>query len=459
MEGLATILVLLSMVGLILAITGIIKGSIKFLGIKDRKNSSYLLIASIILTVIGSLLLPVDNSTVALQTHVSQKEEVVVTSANKESAENERPTAINQTPDSDRETTDNKQVELSPTTTIKVEATKAASTKEVKSATETPITPTGTLKIHYIDVGQGASQLILTPNGKTMLIDAGNNDDEQRVVNYLKEQGVTKVDILIGTHPDADHVGGLDAVVDAFEMGSIYMPKVSSNTKTFESVLTSIANKNLKVTTAKAGIDLSLDEQISLKILAPINTYDDVNNMSAILKLTFGDTSFLFTGDAEVESENDLLDEGTLLKSDVLLVGHHGSNSSTSQSFLDAVNPNYAVIQVGKNSYGHPTSKILKRLTDKKIKIYRNDEQGTIIFATDGKKITASQTESKVTTTKPTVSEVPTTTPKSVEKSKQESVTYANCTAVRDAGKAPLYKGDAGYSTKLDRDKDGIACE
>lgn len=317
-------------------------------------------------------------------------------------------------------------------------------TPHIKEATS----ESGNLIVHYIDVGQGASQLILTPSGKTMLIDGGNNDDEGRVVNYLKKEGVKKVDVLIGTHPDADHIGGLDAVVDAFDIGYIYMPKVSSNTKTFESLLTSIANKNLKVSTAKAGIDIKLDEQLTVKMLAPVNTYNDKNNMSAVIKVTFGSNSFLFTGDAEAESEQDMVSSGTDLKADVLLVGHHGSNSSTSQSFLNAVNPKYAVIQVGDNNYGHPTDRILKRLTDKKIKIYRNDKQGNIIFTSNGKDITRS---SKSTT------EVETSIKK--EESQETSVYYKNCTAVREAGKAPLYKGDPGYSAKLDRDGDGIACE
>lgn len=468
MDDLGAILFLLSMFGMILAIIGIIKGSIKFLRIKGRKNSTFLLLAFIILFFIGGSLLNEDNSTVALQNNESQKEEAVVTSS------------VNEASDSDSvKTTNDKQVVVSPSTTSKEEPA-----KEEQKTTETPSTPTGILKVHYIDVGQGASQLILTPSGKTMLIDGGNNDDEQRVVNYLKEQGVKKVDILIGTHPDADHIGGLDAVVDAFEIGSIYMPKVSSNTKTFESLLTSIANKNLKVTTAKAGIDLKLDDQLTVNMIAPINTYDDVNDMSAVIKVTFGSNSFLFTGDAEAKSEKDLLANGANLKSDVLLVGHHGSNSSTSQSFLDAVNPKYAVIQVGQNSYGHPTSNILKRLTEKKIKIYRNDEQGNIVFTSDGKKIATSQSESKTTTsTTPTVTETPKATTKPVEKVKSESsstvqtkpktktpvgeapkeeltnVFYKNCTAVREAGADPIYEGDPGYSSKLDRDGDGVGCE
>ncbi len=205
MEGFSSILILVSMVGIILALIGVIKGSIKFLRIKGRKNSLFLLIAFFILFITGGLLFPVDNTTVALQTNATQKEEALVTSS------------VNETLDSDiAKASDNIPAVASPSATPKEEQVVG-----VQKAIETPTAPTGVLKVHYIDVGQGASQLVLTPNGKTMLIDGGNNDDEQLVVNYLKGQGVKRVDILIGTHPDADHIGGLDAVVDAFEIGSI----------------------------------------------------------------------------------------------------------------------------------------------------------------------------------------------------------------------------------------------
>ncbi|RUS44566.1 MBL fold metallo-hydrolase [Cohnella sp. AR92] len=256
--------------------------------------------------------------------------------------------------------------------------------------------PEGELKVHFIDVGQGASQLIIGPTGKTMLIDAGDNNMEKTVVGYLQYQKISKIDILIGTHPDADHIGGLDKVIDNFDIGKIYMPKVQSNTKTFESVLLSIQNKNLKVTTAKAGLTLDWEPGIDVKMIAPGKTYNDDNDMSAVVHLTFGQTSFLFTGDAEVKSEQDMISSGVDLKSDVLLVGHHGSKSSTSQKFLDKVNPTYAVIQVGKgNNYGHPTQEILKRLNDKGVKVYRNDEQGNIIFTSNGNDITVSNNPSK----------------------------------------------------------------
>lgn len=450
MENTAVVLILLSMLGIVFSILGVIKGNIKCLRIQSRKSSLYLLIASFIICIIGGALVPVDENAVG-PTNTSQQP------------------SLADTP----ETQDSK--DILPTGKTEEKNTEEVTEKDTEKVTEKvvenqqpPTQPNGKLVVHYIDVGQGASQLILTPSGKTMLIDAGNNDDEDRIVHYLKKQGVNKVDILIGTHPDADHIGGLDAVVDAFDIGSIYMPKVSSNTKTFESLLTSIANKKLKVTTAKAGISLELDDQVTVKMIAPVQIYDDKNNMSAVVKLTFGNNSFLFMGDAEVDSEQDMLSSGADLKADVLLVGHHGSNSSTSQSFLNAVQPQYAVIQVGDNNYGHPTDQILKRLTDYKIVVYRNDKQGNIIFTSNGQKITTSHNEWKAPETNTTVDTpkvqpsqptIKTETPIKKEESQETSVYYKNCTAVREAGKAPLYKGDPGYSSKLDRDGDGIACE
>lgn len=249
----------------------------------------------------------------------------------------------------------------------------------------------GNLLVHFIDVGQGAAQLLIGPTGKVMLIDGGNNDKEQLMVAYLKDQGITKVDFLIGTHPDADHIGGLDAVIKEFEIGKIYMPRIQSNTKTFEDVLVAVQNKGLKINTAKSGIELEWEPGITVNMIAPINEYRDTNEMSAVVHLTYGETSFLFTGDAESKSEQDMIGSGVNLKADVLLVSHHGSNSSTSKAFLDAVKPIYGVIQVGKNNYGHPNEEVLKRLLDNGVKIYRNDEQGNIVFNSDGKELSVEQ--------------------------------------------------------------------
>lgn len=327
--------------------------------------------------------------------------------------------------------------------------------------------PNNNLKVHFLDVGQGASQLIIGPTGQTMLIDAGNNDQESVVVDYLKGQGVSKIDILVGTHPDADHVGGLDAVIDNFEIGKIYMPKVQSNTRTFEDVLLSIQRKGLKVATAKAGLQLDWESDVTVAMVAPVVEIDDSNEMSAVIHITYGETSFLLTGDAEAGSEKEMINSNADLKSDVLMVGHHGSTSSTTEAFVEAVQPSYAVIQVGQdNTYGHPKATVLKRLNDYGIQVYRNDQQGDIVFTSNGKDITVSHSKQDVVkreekknspkqfSTLPAAPE-----PSAAPEQQEDAVVYKNCTAVRAAGKAPLHKGEPGYSTKLDGDKDGVACE
>jgi len=253
----------------------------------------------------------------------------------------------------------------------------------------TPVSTNGQkLKVYFLDVGQGASQLLVAPSGKTMLIDAGNNDKEQVMLDYMKHYGISRLDVVIGTHPDADHIGGLDKVIDHIPVETIYMPKVQSNTKTFESLLKSIKNKGLKVKTAKAGLSWDLDDDVHVDMLAPTRSYDDSNNMSAVVKVTYGQTSFLLTGDAESASEKDMIASGADLRADVLLVGHHGSNSSTTLNFLKKVQPKYAVIQVGKgNTYGHPKSTILSRLQKQGVEVFRNDKQGTIEVDSDGRSI------------------------------------------------------------------------
>lgn len=312
------------------------------------------------------------------------------------------------------------------------------------STTNGSVTTVGKLSVHFIDVGQGASQLIIGPTGKTMLIDGGNNSEEAKMVAYLQRQQVSKIDIVIATHPDADHVGGLDAVIHHFDIGQIYMPKVQSNTKTFEDVLKAIKAKSLKVSTAKAELTLDWEQDVEVLMLAPVKVYEDSNEMSAVVKLSYGKNSFLLTGDAEGESESDMMKSGFSLKSDVLLVGHHGSDSSTSTIWLKNVQPKYAVIQSGANNYGHPASEVLSRLNKQGVDVYRTDKRGNLIFVSDGKTLTVNHTD--------TLTNVEATA------STQQNI-YDSCAAVKDAGKAPISQGDPGFNAKLDRDGDGVACE
>lgn len=245
----------------------------------------------------------------------------------------------------------------------------------------------GELEVHFIDVGQGDS-ILIKQNGHNMLIDAGDNKYGQTVVNYLKENGVKKLDYVIGTHPHADHIGGLDDVIYAFDVEKVFLPNITHTTKTFEDLLIAIQSKNLNITVPEVGGVYELGDA-SFKILAPANSYyDNLNNFSIVTRLEYGNNSFLFTADAEDVLEVEMLNSGYNLKSDVLKVGHHGSNTSTTASFLNAINPKYAVIQLASNNeYGHPSAEVISRLREKNIEIYRNDLDGTIVAKSDGNNI------------------------------------------------------------------------
>lgn len=243
------------------------------------------------------------------------------------------------------------------------------------------------LRVSFIDVGQGDSEFIELPNGETMLIDAGTNETGKNVVDYIKSLGYTSIDYVVGTHPHEDHIGGLDDVIKTFDIGSIYMPKVTADTKTFEDVLDAAESKNLMINTAKSGVSIMDTEDLSVKFLAPtLDIYENTNDYSAVVKVVYGDTSYLFTGDAEEFSESLITDD---VNADVLKVGHHGSSTSTSTEFLKKVSPASAVISCGKdNSYGHPHSETLQKLADMGTAVYRTDELGTIVSVSDGKTIT-----------------------------------------------------------------------
>ncbi|QXJ39609.1 ComEC family competence protein [Parageobacillus caldoxylosilyticus] len=246
---------------------------------------------------------------------------------------------------------------------------------------------TKNMYVHFINVGQGDSIYIKAPNGEDILIDGGNKDGSD-VVAYLKKQKVKDIEFMIATHPDADHIGGLDEVLKAFPVKSVYAPKVSHTSQAYKDFLTAVKNKKLMIKTAKADVTLSI-KGVTAKFVGPVKTYStsDTNDWSAVLKITYGKNSFLFTGDAEAKAEADMIKAKKDLRADVLKVGHHGAKTSTSTAFLNAVKPKYAVISVGKNSYGHPTKEVLNRLKAAKVTVYRTDQKGTIVFTSNGSKL------------------------------------------------------------------------
>lgn len=273
-----------------------------------------------------------------------------------------------------------------------------------KDTTSTKVVPGQKLKVSYIDVGQADSILIQIPNGKNILIDASNNGDANTIISYLKKQKVSKLDIVIATHPHEDHIGSMDTVINTFDIGQVIMPKKDSTTQTYKDMITAIQNKGLKITEAKAGLKLDLGPEVNALLVAPnSSSYEDVNDYSAVVKLVYGTNSFLFTGDAQELSENEMLKAGYNLKADVLKVGHHGSHTSSSVAFLDKVQPKYAVISVGKgNSYGHPANTTIDKLTNVGAKVYRTDQSGTIVAESDGTNITINTIATEVQPRAPT---------------------------------------------------------
>lgn len=244
-------------------------------------------------------------------------------------------------------------------------------------------TPSGKLNVFYLDVGQGDSELIELPDGKTMLIDAGTLESGEYIIDFIRDRGISTLDYVIATHPHADHIGIMSKVLDTFDIGEIYMPNATANTLTFEKMLDVIEKKNIRTSEAKAGVSVLKGDGISAELLAPCGTdYKDLNNYSAVLKLNYGSTSFLFMGDAEEQSENEIRGN---VQCDVIKVGHHGSNTSSSPDFVNRTKAKYAVISAGKgNSYGLPTEKILQRWKNAGAEILRTDEVGTIAFTSDG---------------------------------------------------------------------------
>lgn len=258
---------------------------------------------------------------------------------------------------------------------------KTENTKETKNNTIVD----STLEIYFFDVGQ-ADSILIKEKDYTMLIDGGNQSDGENLVKYLQEElDINDIDILVGTHPHEDHIGGLPDIISSLSIGKIYLPNATTTTKIFEKLLDTIAEKNYKITVPKVDEEVNLNN-MNFKVLYTGTDERDLNNTSIVLKLEYGKTAYLLTGDATDKTEEKILDKD--IEADVLKVGHHGSSYSSTEAFLNKVNPQYAIIQVGKdNKYNHPTKTTLDKLKEKNIKIYRTDEDSTIKLTSDGTNI------------------------------------------------------------------------
>lgn len=272
------------------------------------------------------------------------------------------------------------------------------SVTQTESGTASASGQNNNLEVRYLDVGQGDSILIRIPNGDdmfVMLIDTGEQQYAQGLQNYLTELEIDRIDVLVNSHPHADHMGAMADIITEFEIGEIYMPMLTEEqiptTRVYENLLDAILAKNMTVNPLYEGVYIDAPGDAQIDVYWPKQESSDVkelNNVSGVIRLTYGNTSFLFTGDAEEGVEETLVDSGLDLSATVLKCGHHGSSTSTTKDFLQAVQPQLCVISCGAdNRYGHPDEEVLALLAEYGCKVYRTDQQGTIIMESDGKQI------------------------------------------------------------------------
>lgn len=242
------------------------------------------------------------------------------------------------------------------------------------------------LSIHIIDVGQGDSILIQTPNKTNILVDGGDENSERIVKSYLKKEKIKNIDMVLATHPDTDHIGSLDYIINNFKVSKVYMSEVKSDNSAFSNLINSCNKQNVDISYLYKGDYINIDDEILLKVLSPSYIQAENNLNSLVFNLSYKDKSFLFTGDSEVSNEIDIIGSYDLDNVDFLKVSHHGSSSSTSIDFLSNITPDVAVISCGyKNQYGHPHQSTLDNLEEFNVITYRTDLLGDIVFYSDGK--------------------------------------------------------------------------
>ena len=259
----------------------------------------------------------------------------------------------------------------------------------------------GSLQVHFIDVGQADAALVIC-DGHYMLIDGGNAEDSDLVYSYLERHGAKNLDYMVASHAHEDHIGGLSGALNYAKVDTALCPVTEYSSKVFQNMVKYLEQQGKSLTVPAPGDKFDLGSA-RVEILGPVQEYDDTNNTSIVLRIDYGETSFLFTGDMETGAEKDLLESGANVRATVLKAGHHGSDTSTGYQFLREVSPQYTVISVGEgNKYGHPSNEVLSRFRDAGTEVYRTDMQGHVIAESDGKTVTFRTEKEADTATNPT---------------------------------------------------------